>query len=146
MTDAGGREVAIVTTAGNYKYVGRLDVSFDAAGEVIGIDEERSGPVRVVPNSAEATALGVTDSVAPDTRQQRLVVNRVDRCLADFAATPVIRSESVLDVSRLSVRSGESNAGNLVADSFLDAYARLAAVNGLEPPSMTNPVIAIQNG
>ena len=33
-TDAAGRTVYVVTTAGNYKYVGRLDVVFGADGEV----------------------------------------------------------------------------------------------------------------
>ena len=32
--DAAGRTVYIVTTAGNYKYLGRLDVEFNDAGEV----------------------------------------------------------------------------------------------------------------
>ncbi|MGD9115361.1 MAG: hypothetical protein PVI77_23585, partial [Desulfobacterales bacterium] len=45
--DLTGRKVSIVTTGGEYKYVGRLIVGFDdATGEITSIDAD-SGPVRV---------------------------------------------------------------------------------------------------
>ena len=52
-TDADGVEVPIVTTAGNYKYLGRLDANFDAEGNLTGIEAEASYPRRVIPLEQE---------------------------------------------------------------------------------------------
>lgn len=145
-TDAGNRTVYIVTTAGNYRYVGRLDVQFDASGEVSQVVSERSYPRRVVPTSSAATTLNVADAVAPDAALGSTVITPINDCLNSFATTQVARSEVVLDVSRNAVRSRESNAGNLIADSFLFAYDNYATLNGLPARSASNPVIAIQNG
>jgi 5'-nucleotidase / UDP-sugar diphosphatase len=38
--------VPIVTTSGNYEYLGRLVVHCDAPGSVVGWDRPRSGPPR----------------------------------------------------------------------------------------------------
>ncbi len=46
----------------------------------------------------------------------------------------------------LGVRTGETNAGNMVADSFMFAYSQQAADFGLAPASATNRVIAASNG
>ncbi|MGB0389466.1 MAG: 5'-nucleotidase C-terminal domain-containing protein, partial [Ardenticatenaceae bacterium] len=48
--------------------------------------------------------------------------------------------EVSLNVSRASVRGSESNAGNMIADSFLYMYEQYSNTNGMEP------VIALQNG
>ena len=65
--DADGNDVPIVTTAGNYKYLGRLDATFDAEGNLTGIDAEASYPRRVVPIEQEQAGvieeLGITDAV-----------------------------------------------------------------------------------
>ena len=37
----------IVTTQGEYRYVGRLTVTFDAKGKIVSTDTAKSGPVRV---------------------------------------------------------------------------------------------------
>ncbi len=144
-SDADGRTVYIVTTAGNYKYLGRLDVEFDADGEVAQVLTDTSYPRRVIPQSDTATALGLSDAVAPDPGIVSSVVEPVQACLAGFATTVVAQSEVNLDVSRNGVRGGESNGGNLIADGFLDAYARYAEANGFPAISETK-VIAVQNG
>ena len=46
--DADGKEIPVVTTSGQYGYLGQLVVDFDKYGNVIGIDKYRSGPIRVV--------------------------------------------------------------------------------------------------
>ena len=56
VADVDGRQVPIVTTEGNYKYAGRIDLRFDAAGNLLGIDEAKSFPRRVVVSDAAATA------------------------------------------------------------------------------------------
>jgi 2',3'-cyclic-nucleotide 2'-phosphodiesterase (5'-nucleotidase family) len=152
--DRSGRSVPIVTTSGNYKYVGRIDVSFDAAGELSSIDLNRTYPRRVLPVSTAAAGLSVFDTVTPDATLLSQVVEPVTACLATNA-TPIASTEVRINVSRSGnaslgfgngVRSGETNGGNLVADSFLASYDRYAAANGLPARSATNPVIAVQNG
>jgi 5'-nucleotidase len=145
VADAEGQTTYVVTTAGNYKYLGRLDATFDDAGEITAIDATDSGPVRVLPTSAAATTLGATDAVVPDARVQSQVVAPVEACIAALDQ-PFVDTEVLLDVSNPGVRSKESNAGNTVADSYLAAYDAYAPAAGLAPRSATNPVIAIQNG
>ncbi|WP_241661278.1 hypothetical protein [Thermomonospora catenispora] len=53
--DGTGTDVPVVTTAGDYKYVGRLVVDFDRNGKVIGVDRS-SGPVRVSGVAPDAVA------------------------------------------------------------------------------------------
>lgn len=155
--DLDGRPVPIVTTAGNYKYLGRLDVTFDANGEIEAIDPGLSHPRRVIPDVQDdgtLATLGVTDAVTPDADQVAQVVNPVAACLDSFAQTPVVASEVVFNVARgnsdpyaLGVRSGETNGGDLVADSYLHAYDAYAPTTGLQARTEgTSLVVAIQNG
>ncbi|MXY87368.1 MAG: bifunctional metallophosphatase/5'-nucleotidase [Dehalococcoidia bacterium] len=144
-SDADGKTVYIVTTAGNYKYAGRLDAVFDAAGEVTSIVAASSYPRPVVPESEAAAAAGFTSAVTPDLALIDLVEDPVAACLADLASTTIATTEVLLDVSRTGLRGGESNAGNLVADSFLHAYDRIADSLGLPARGPGNPVVAIQN-
>jgi 2',3'-cyclic-nucleotide 2'-phosphodiesterase (5'-nucleotidase family) len=144
VTDAEGQTTYVVTTAGNYKYLGRLDATFDAAGEITSIGAD-SGPVRVVPTSAAATTLGVTDAVTPDARVQTQAVAPVDACVAALS-NPFVDTEVLFDTSNPGQRTRESNTGNSVADSYLAAYDAYAVANGLAPRGPANPVIAVQNG
>ncbi|HMO59373.1 MAG TPA: choice-of-anchor I family protein [Roseiflexaceae bacterium] len=141
--DADGRTVYIVTTAGNYKYLGNLDVTFDANGEVASFNAATSYPRRVIPTSAAATSLGISDAVTPNPAIVSSVVNPVQACLAALQQ-PLIDTEIALDVSRDAVRGRESNAGNLIADAFLAYYDQQAPLNGL--PARDATVIAVQNG
>jgi 2',3'-cyclic-nucleotide 2'-phosphodiesterase (5'-nucleotidase family) len=132
VADATGAQIPVVTTAGNYKYLGRLVVDFDANGVVTRIDES-SGPVRVS---------GVApDAVAPDQSVQRRVVDPVNAFVADLEQTVIAQSEVALDGTRTSVRSREANLGNLLADALLDAGTDGAAEFGVTPPQ-----VALQNG
>jgi 5'-nucleotidase/UDP-sugar diphosphatase len=144
--DVDGRTVYIVTTNGNYKYVGRLDVTFDDAGEVSAVHTERSYPRRVAVASTASAEVGLSDAVLPDAGLMMTVNQPIQTCLAELATTPVVRSEVLLDVSRNTVRSAESNAGNLIADAFLHVYDAYAANVGLPPRSATNRLIALENG
>jgi 5'-nucleotidase len=132
-TDADGAFVPIVTTAGDYKYVGRLVVNFDKSGTVLGVDDA-SGPVRVS---------GVApDAVEADMRIQNLVVDPVNAFIANLAETVIGQSEVALEGRRdPGVRTEETNLGNLVADALLDAGEDNAAAFGVVPPD-----VAIQNG
>jgi 5'-nucleotidase len=150
---ADGRTVPVVTTEGNYKYVGRLDVRFDAAGNVIGIDTEKSFPRRVVVSNSNAPAVTFPDRVVPDPGVQSTAVAPVIACLAALAQ-PIARTEVAINVANPAgglgftngVRTGETNGGNLVTDSYLAAYDAYAAAAGLPPRGPANPVVAVQNG
>jgi 2',3'-cyclic-nucleotide 2'-phosphodiesterase (5'-nucleotidase family) len=154
--DADGRTVYLVTTGGNYRYLGRIDARFDAEGEVIGIDAEASYGRRVVTADAAASAAGIADAVVPNPGILATVNAPVSACLAALG-NPIARSEVALNVARgasnaagaatsVGVRSFETNSGNLVADAFIAAYDRYAPGFGLPPRGPGNLVIAVQNG
>ena len=131
--DLTGRNVTIVTTGGEYKYVGRLIVEFNDSGEITSLNSD-SGPVRV--------AGGVNpDAVTPDPEVQAQVVVPVQAFVSTLETNKIARSEVALDGIRSNVRSKETNAGNLVADSLLSEAQRLSAKFGLKPPS-----VALING
>ena len=130
--DADGTTVPVVTTSGDYKYVGRLVVTFDQKGNVTDVGDD-SGPVRVS---------GVApDAVSPDIAVQANVVDPVAAFIADLAATQVATSEVALEGRRPPIRIEETNLGNLMSDALLSAAQARAATFGVPAP-----VIAFQNG
>lgn len=132
--DLSGREVPIVTTGGEYKYVGRLTVEFDAiSGEITNIDAA-SGPVRV-------TGAAHPDAVRPDPEVQVRVIGPVQAYVDNLERNVIARSEVSLDAKRQHVRSQETNVGNLVADSLLSEARRLSGNFGFKPPA-----VALTNG
>jgi 5'-nucleotidase len=131
--DADGREVPIVTTPGNYKYVGALKVGFSQRGEVVRI-RDASGLQRVAGGDQP-------DAVEPDGRIQRWVVEPVTEALAQLAETVVAETEVALDGRRSQVRTVETNLGNLIADGFLVQADKLNESFGAPQPD-----VAIQNG
>ena len=125
-TDADGREVQVVTTAGELRYVGRLTAVFDKRGRVLEIDEEESLPVRVSglptdPDYAEK------DPWIVQYVEQPLLVYR-----AALDANVIAQSGVALDGRNPDpIRRRESNLGNLVADAFLaTGNAQVAITNG----------------
>jgi 5'-nucleotidase len=130
--DAAGTRVPVVTTSGEYRYVGRLEVAFDSAGQVVEVGE-RSGPVRVVGGDRP-------DAVDPDPRILESVTRPLERGLAELDREIVGDSEVFLDGERNHIRAGETNLGDLVADALLWAARRRAAEFGAEPPlvALTN--------
>jgi 2',3'-cyclic-nucleotide 2'-phosphodiesterase (5'-nucleotidase family) len=131
--DADGRSVLLVTTEGNYKYVGRLVAGFDKQGEIVDIGDA-SGPVRVA-------GTNVPDGVAPDPEVQARVVAPVEAFVAELAARLVATSEVALEGRRSLIRTIETNLGNLVADALLWQARERAAEFGVPLPQ-----VALQNG
>ena len=128
------RKVLIVTTGGEYKYVGRLIVQFDdTTGEIIELDPD-SGPVRVAGGSHP-------DAVMPDPEVQARVTIPVQAFVVKLETNVIARSQVALDGLRRNVRAKETNTGNLVADSLLSEARRLSADYGVKAPA-----IAIING
>ncbi|MCP9884630.1 esterase-like activity of phytase family protein [Synechococcus sp. ATX 2A4] len=120
-TDADGRPVAVVSTDGTYKYLGRLVLDFDAAGVIIpeSYDPTISGAFRT--DAAGVAALNAEAFI--DARVQEVVDNLREVIIAQESETFGI-SEVFLNGNRNpGVRSEETNLGNLTADANL-AYAR----------------------
>jgi len=127
-----GNTVPIVTTSGDYKYIGRLIVGFDAAGNVVDVDTA-SGPVRVS---------GIApDAVAPDPTVQAQVVDPVLDSIMALGNNVIADQQVDLDGRRSQVREVETNEGNLCADSLLWAGNEFAALFGVNAPD-----VALQNG
>jgi len=134
-TDADGDEVPIVTTSGDYKYVGMLTVGFNAAGEVVEVDDDESGPVRV-------SSTVNPDGVEPNAFIQSNVIEPLTAALEDAANNVVATSEVDLNGLRSpGIRTQETNEGNLIADALFATATQKAGAFGLDPPD-----IGIQNG
>jgi 5'-nucleotidase len=131
--DADGNDVPVVTTSGQYGYVGNLTVGFDD-GDVVMVDDDRSGPIRVVSSDF---ADGVKANGSLNTR----VVAPVEAFVADLAANVIGTSEVDLDGTRSGVRGGETNEGDLIADSLFWQATQLAGDFGVPTPD-----VALQNG
>lgn len=130
VTDVDGDTVLVVTTAGNFEYLGNLDAYFSARGEIINFE---GGPVRV-------------SAIAPDAALPNpgLVDNVIDSLLlhvAELSATILANSEVELDGRRSTVRAREGNEGNLIADALL--WQANAVADDFGAPQVT---IAIANG
>jgi 5'-nucleotidase len=132
--DVNGTPVPVVTTSGNYGYVGRLVVGFDKDGNVIAIDEDLSGPVRVAGGDNP-------DGVEPDPMVQAWAIDPVVAYVADLAGNILGTSAYDLDGRRSSVRSMEANEGNLIADALFWQATELAPSFGVSAPD-----VALQNG
>jgi 5'-nucleotidase len=135
--DSLGNTIPVVTTVGDYKYVGRLVLGFDSLGNVVATDNTLSGIKRVS---------GVApDAVAPDATTQTLVVNPVQAANNALASNIIANSNVPLDSRRnvggVGVRVSDTNVGNLVADSLLWEADRIARASNLPIPD-----IGIQNG
>ncbi|MGH9214526.1 MAG: bifunctional metallophosphatase/5'-nucleotidase [Acidimicrobiales bacterium] len=131
--DADNTQVPIVTTPGNYRYVGALQVTFDRHGDVLSWDEHDSG-IKLVASSGPG-------AVGESFLQRRLVEEPVAEFVAGLAADIVGESEVVLDCERNEVRGAEANCGNLIADGLLSTARERAADFGVDQPQ-----VAIQNG
>lgn len=138
--NADGQMVPVVTTSGEYRYVGKLVVGFDKAGRVVAIDEERSGPVRVATGDCNGY-LPCDDAVEPDPVMQAMVVDPVGAYLSALGQAVIGVSEVDLDGLRGSVRTMETNEGNLIADALRWQAGELAASFGVPLPD-----VALQNG
>ena len=133
-TLADGRPVALVTTPGDYAYLGRLVLDIDARGNVIAV-EDGSGLVRVA-GGAEP------DAVAPDPQVQSQVTEPVVAALQEMAGTAVGITADPLDGRRSpGVRTMETNLGDLVADALLWDARRFAPDFGAPFPD-----VALMNG
>lgn len=123
----------IITTEGNYKYIGKLVVEFDASGSITSVDTA-SGPVRIAGGANP-------DAVQPNQFLQDNVVTPLETALASLSTSIIGVSNTPLDGIRNNVRTKETNMGNLISDALLWQATQLA-------PAFNQPIpqVSFQNG
>ncbi|NLZ39955.1 MAG: bifunctional metallophosphatase/5'-nucleotidase, partial [Comamonadaceae bacterium] len=131
---ADGVLVPVVTTSGDYKYVGRLLSGLDDRGVLVSVDDAASKMVRVAGGS-------LPDAVQPDAFVQTNVTDPVAAYVAGLAQTVIGQSEVALEGRRPQIRNQETNLGNLMVDSLLWQTTQEAAAFGAPLPD-----VALQNG
>jgi len=140
--NADGEPTAILSTAGEYSYVGRLVVTFDEAGVVIpdSIDPSESdafstdaaGVTAVTGEATVEDAIAASDKAGDVQKLANAVTGIVTELDGDIAG----ETEVFLDGRREQVRTEETNLGNLTAD------ANLAAARASDP----EVAVSIKNG
>ncbi len=131
VTDAAGKQVAVVTSNFGNRYVGELSFTIDdATGALTSIDGSRM--LRVSGNAADA------DHVAGDSFLKGTVVDPVKAYIDVLNATKIGTSEVALNGARgtvgtpgsftAGVRNAETNLGNLVADAMRFAGDAMVAI------------------
>ena len=130
-TDADGKPVAVVNTEGNYKYVGRLVVDFDANGNIIpgSVNPEVSGAYA----TDDAGVAAVNGTPDPEIVA---ITDALTQVITDLESNFFGVTDTFLNGTRASVRTEETNLGNLTAD------ANLAAAKAVDD----SVVISIKNG
>ena len=111
-----GRPVAIVSVAGQYRYLGRLGVAFDEEGVLVQVDpSSRPWPVD---DASLAEAGGAADPAG-------LALEAHVRETIAPLSVPIVHSSRFLNGIREDVRNRETNLGNLGADSLAWAARRV---------------------
>ncbi|MEM9450411.1 MAG: choice-of-anchor I family protein [Cyanobacteria bacterium P01_E01_bin.6] len=115
-TGADGNPVAVVNTDGNYKYVGRLVIDFDENGVIIpeSYDSEVSGAYAT--DDAGVAALNAESLVDPEIQA---IVDELRDIISATESNVFGVSTVYLNGVRGSVRTEETNLGNLTADANL---------------------------
>ncbi|MGL4513527.1 MAG: bifunctional metallophosphatase/5'-nucleotidase [Lacipirellulaceae bacterium] len=132
VADADGKNVAVVTTVGEYFYVGQLNIDFDTAGDVVNV----SGDAHLVSKAA----------VVADPTVQSTIVTPLTSAIAANNALRIGATDVYLEHNAGNpggprvIRRRETNLGNLVADAFVWAVDNEA--RGLTPG---NTLIALTN-
>jgi 5'-nucleotidase len=127
-----GAPVLIVSTDGEYKYLGQLQLEF-ADGQITSILEPASGPKRNT----------VLDGLTPRPDVVEQVQTPVSNFVADLRQSVVGVTNVPLDSLRANVRAKSTLAGSLIADAVRDAARDGASSVGLDA---SNILVGIQNG
>ena len=149
-SSASGEPVLLVNTAGDYKYLGRLLVDFDAQGRVLNgnLDDSING-------AWAATDANVTAASAVVNTEVQSIATALSGVLTARDGNIVGKTSVYLDGRRNQVRTEETNMGNLTADANLwlarqaDATVAFSLKNGggirsdiglvIQPPGTTDP-------
>lgn len=132
VNDLGGNPVPIVTTGGNYGYLGRVTLNFDASGNLTAVDNS-SNPQRVASLTADPT-----HGVAENALIKSEVVDPVSAFVSGLGSN-ILATTSVQFLQGGSgvIRSRETNLGNFVADGILAKAQSLAGSFGADSPAIS---------
>ncbi|WP_404786995.1 choice-of-anchor I family protein [Altericista sp. CCNU0014] len=132
-TDKDGKAIAVVNTDGNYKYVGRLAIEFDASGNIVPASYDATVSGAYATDTAGVAALGAEALVDPEVQT---IVDRLKTVVAEQDGAIFGHTDVFLNGSRTDVRTQETNFGNLSAD------ANLGIAKAVDP----TVTISIKNG
>ncbi|CAM3461701.1 5'-nucleotidase C-terminal domain-containing protein [Hydrogenibacillus schlegelii] len=124
---ADGTQTVIVQAHEHRKYLGRLDVTFNAQGDVI----DANG--KLIPTSDKDADDNYTVAEDPEAKA---LIDELDGPIQALKQTVVGQTAVFLDGERDHVRTQETNLGNLIADGMLDfarsfvPEAQVAITNG----------------
>lgn len=126
----GETAIPIVTTADNYRYLGRVTLNFDASGNLVDVDNTSNPQLN--------TGMTPDAAVAGDIAPVQTYVDNLDNTIIGNTSVEFLHGGSP------TIRSQETNVGNLVADAFLATAQDKAADFGL---TLTpDRLISIANG
>ena len=123
--DKAGKSVYLITTPGNYRYLGNLLLDFDADGNITKVYESSDLILNAGPS---------------DSTLKAQIEDPINKYIGDLATNVVAHLEDSLDFRRSSIRTKETNAGNLFADAMLWQAQKTHATYGVKKPQ-----IALQN-
>jgi 2',3'-cyclic-nucleotide 2'-phosphodiesterase (5'-nucleotidase family) len=123
-TDLAGRTVPVVNTDGNYKYVGRLVVDFDSAGNLLpsSINDAISGVYAADEQGLnDVWGANVANAYAVGTRgyQVKLLCDAIGNVINQKDGNLFGKTAVFLEGRRNFVRTEETNLGNLTAEANL---------------------------
>jgi len=124
--DAAGSRVPVVTAPGAYRCIGKLEVTFDADGNV---------------TAAAGASIGVALDRDPDAEVQSAVVDPLTAEVALVESTQIGTSTVELEGRKPVLRSQSTNVGSLMADALRVRGAHLAPGFGVKAPQ-----VAVTNG
>ncbi len=133
-TDMDGKNIALVTTQGEYRYIGELQVEFDTSGNAISVAGVSPNPILVDP-SVSPQELGTVNG----TNVQNDIIAPLSSDVAALEAEVVSTTGVSLDGRRASVRTVSTNLGTLVADALVYQAHQIGDLTG-------DPVIGVTNG
>lgn len=140
VSDLDGKSTLIVSTDGEYSYLGRLTVPFDANGDILpaSLDSLVNGPIPTTDVAVQAAWGDLTTPFASGTKGQQVrdLVTPVETTVASQDGNVFGYTAVFLDGARSEVRTEETNLGNLTAD------ANLFAAKSFD----SSTVISIKNG
>jgi 2',3'-cyclic-nucleotide 2'-phosphodiesterase (5'-nucleotidase family)/Ca2+-binding RTX toxin-like protein len=130
ITNAGGDQTVLVNTDGNYKYVGRLVLEFDSEGHIVpeSLDPNINGAYATDQAGLERVYEGTgIDPFAEGSKGDtvRDITTVIDGVISVKDGVQFGSTDVYLEARRLTVRSEETNLGNLSADANL-FYAKQA--------------------
>lgn len=141
-TGADGKPTVIVNTDGNYRYVGRLVIGFDAGGNIIpaSVDPLMSGIYPADSLGIEETygAGNYTNAFAAGSRgaQVKTICDAINTVIVAKDGNLFGKTSVFLEGRRNFVRTEETNLGNLSAEAnlwmarFYDASTTISIKNG----------------